>query len=121
LRRGRDTLIEGAIAVSFDPQRFEAFLARDAQFRTRMGLAMSKNASSFTLVDYEDVPSLRGPISVADALGLTPLETGSLHPAFIKQTTEPLHCLVKNYEEMKSYLISRHGNLLDDRGAPELL
>lgn len=117
--RGADAE-SSSVSFTFESERFEHFLQHHERFASRNAAAATANPASYTLVDYEEVISLRALERICRSLGVPPVDTATITPSLQKQTKEPLPELVSNYNEMKAYLVEKHPGLLEQSGCPHL-
>ena len=107
-------------SVNFDVGRFENFLRQHSGFSDTNAVAAATNPNSYTIVDYEEVVSLRALERICPTLGIDEVNKSLISPSLQKQTTESFSKLVSNYEDMKSYFRHKHPALLDQEGCPSL-
>jgi len=112
--------LESKVTLQFESGRFEQFLRHHNKFTIESIAAADATPSSYTLVDYEEVVSLRALEVICRSLAVTPADPSTIAPSLQKQTTEPLSELVANYEDMKTYLQQSHPTLLSQPGCPHL-
>lgn len=111
---------ETKVVCTFESSRFDHFLHHHKKFAGDQATAATADPASYTLVDYEEVVSLRALDGICRSLGLAPVDTSMITPSLEKQTKEPLPALIGNYDEMKAHLIDKHPRLLEQPGCPRL-
>lgn len=108
------------VFFAFASDRFEQFLLHHNRFAEDLASAAASHPAAYTLIDYEEVISLRALERICRSLGVPPVDTATITPSLQKQTKETLPELVSNYNEMKAYLVEKHPGLLEQPGCPHL-
>lgn len=106
--------------LTFNVKMFNTILMSHRKFQSIVDRVKSQPDNLITVVDYDDVVNLSGVELIIRDLGITCPPRTDLVSSFRKQTTEPIESLFTNYKELKSWIMRKHTDLMEQPGAPQL-